>query len=473
MGFCAFCNHEVDAGTEQCPECGNRRFCFLTGQVRFDPRLSRVDEIGLKDALIEYIEETGLEDAEELPESYFEERGPITGLMEYVDTRAGRTWWEPYHEIEFRIKQLRDFAGQAVLDRIAGDCQWPCDNTALLNARRSTVRRRLLSDSLYFLGVSYGSEGGSTSAPLILSWFDQAKQGHAKAQFKTWWTLYRGFGPIKADLQGAIAWLEAAANKGYAPAQCSLGLLYQLGEGVPEDYVQAYAWLTLAGEYGLKTARSELSSLERDLTLPQVAEALYRLGVWAECNENLPPETGQKRAMRWFQKAAHCNHIDAQFQLSVGYALGIGVTRDEDKALAWCIECADRGYAPAQYELGSRYADGEGVAKDAKQAMVWLRKAAEQGHANAQMKLAELYASSDYMPPDPVLAYFWAHMATLAGIDTATKLKDQLSQSMTESQLCASRRLCDNLGAQTTTDRSHRSAVPRGPLYIRSRIRIR
>lgn len=337
MGFCAFCNHTVHPGVEECSECGNRRFCFLTGQVRFDPRVSRVEEIGFKNALIEYLDETGLKEAQDLPERYFE-LGPRTGLMEYVDTRVERTWWEPYNEIDFKVNQITSFAGPGALDRITNRAkgEWPCDNTALLSVRRCAGHRQLIARQLHSLGIVYGTEGGSVSPQIILDWSKQADNGDAKAQFKVGWTFYTGFHPIQRDVPSAVVWFLKAADRGYAPAQCCLGLLYELGEGVPEDFVYAYAWMTLAAEYAPELAQRERESLERDLTVAQVAEALYRLAIWAEINESMAWETARRRAVKWFRKAAQLNHSDAQFQLSGRYAAGIGVEKDDAQALVWC-----------------------------------------------------------------------------------------------------------------------------------------
>jgi TPR repeat protein len=446
MGFCPCCNHAVHPRVDECPECGNRRFCFLTGQVRFDPRFSRVEQIGFKDALIEYIEESGLDEAEDLPERYFELLGPRTGLMEYVDTRAEQTWWERYDEIDFKVNQIRAFAGPGVLDRITNRAkgEWLCDNTALLTARRSPGHRQLVAGKLHGLGGVYGTEGGSVSAPIILAWCKQADHGNAKAQLKVGWTLYTGFGAIPRDVGLAVASFLKAADQGYAPAQCCLGLLYELGEGVPEDFVKAYAWMTLAAEYAPELAREEKESLEQDLTLSQIAEALYFLAIWTEMNESLPWETAQRRAVKWYRKAAQLNHPDAQFQLSGRYATGTGVEEDDAQALAWCKKSADGGYAPAQYELGERYADGQGVSESAEQAIAWIQRAADQGHINAQIRLAKMYANGDGTRKDRVQASFWAQIAAQQGSDCAKQLMDQLEEEMTPSQIAEAGELVRN-----------------------------
>ena len=44
------------------------------------------------------------------------------------------------------------------------------------------------------------------------------------------------------------------AEKGNSSAQFSLGFMYEKGQGVPQDYVQAYMWFNLAAAQGTKGA---------------------------------------------------------------------------------------------------------------------------------------------------------------------------------------------------------------------------
>jgi TPR repeat protein len=44
----------------------------------------------------------------------------------------------------------------------------------------------------------------------------------------------------------AALWCRRAANQGNSQGQYLLGLMYDKGQGVTEDFVQAYKWLNLA-----------------------------------------------------------------------------------------------------------------------------------------------------------------------------------------------------------------------------------
>src|SRR4051812_32861546 len=50
----------------------------------------------------------------------------------------------------------------------------------------------------------------------------------------------------KGDFVAAAKLFRTAADQGNATAQDSLGVMYVNGEGVPQDYAQAYAWFNIA-----------------------------------------------------------------------------------------------------------------------------------------------------------------------------------------------------------------------------------
>jgi TPR repeat protein len=50
---------------------------------------------------------------------------------------------------------------------------------------------------------------------------------------------------VQQDYPEAAKWTRKAAEQGYTPAQADLGVLYWNGQGVPQDVVLAYMWLSL------------------------------------------------------------------------------------------------------------------------------------------------------------------------------------------------------------------------------------
>ena len=112
-----------------------------------------------------------------------------------------------------------------------------------------------------------------------------------------------------------IATLKQQAIHGKAAAQCSLGVMYEFGKGVPQDYAQAATW---------------------------------------------------------YRKAAEQGDANAQFNLGVSYALGQGVPQDYAQAAVWYRKAAEQGDAAAQFGLGVLYEFGRGVPQSYEEAYFWF-----------------------------------------------------------------------------------------------------
>ena len=79
-------------------------------------------------------------------------------------------------------------------------------------------------------------------------------------------------------------------SQGGASAQNNLGVMYQNGEGVPKDYVQAYAGWILAAAQGEEDAIEAKDFLRKIMTAEQVAEA-QKLA--AELRERIEPSKSE------------------------------------------------------------------------------------------------------------------------------------------------------------------------------------
>lgn len=62
----------------------------------------------------------------------------------------------------------------------------------------------------------------------------------------------------------ARKWFELAADKGFAGAQFNLGNIYANGEGVRQDFIQAYMWFYIAKNSGYDQAEKRMSILLAD-----------------------------------------------------------------------------------------------------------------------------------------------------------------------------------------------------------------
>jgi TPR repeat protein len=61
--------------------------------------------------------------------------------------------------------------------------------------------------------------------------------------------------------QAAVAQLRKAAEQGYASAQYNLGVMYEYGKSVSQDYGEALIWYSKAAEQGDETAKNKLGRL--------------------------------------------------------------------------------------------------------------------------------------------------------------------------------------------------------------------
>ena len=85
-----------------------------------------------------------------------------------------------------------------------------------------------------------------------------AKQGDANAQYILGLMYDNGKG-VPQDYKEAVKWLRMSADQGYALAQCFLGLMYDEGKGVPQDYKEAVKWYRISAEQGEAMAQSILA----------------------------------------------------------------------------------------------------------------------------------------------------------------------------------------------------------------------
>ena len=122
---------------------------------------------------------------------------------------------------------------------------------------------------LYFLGQNVPQN--TTTAR---EWFEKsAAQGNADAQSNLGFLYEKAQG----DYAKAREWYEKASAQRHAAALSNLGWMYANGQGVPQDYVRAYMWWSLAVAYSTskeeESEESILDKLARRMTPAQIAEA--------------------------------------------------------------------------------------------------------------------------------------------------------------------------------------------------------
>jgi hypothetical protein len=197
------------------------------------------------------------------------------------------------------------------------------------------VSRQLLADAekgdaqaQFQLGRVYAEGRGVPVDPgqAVVQYRRAAEQGHALAQYLLGWSYFLGEGVAPSDMEG-LRWIRQAADQGSREAQSSLadlyasgsrGLqedlrlaftlshqsasqgwvesalriatMYEEGEGLPKDYVLAYAWRSLGGTLlvraGHEPDKDALRELAQKMTKPQRAAAAKIVREWGG---NVPP----------------------------------------------------------------------------------------------------------------------------------------------------------------------------------------
>ncbi len=132
---------------------------------------------------------------------------------------------------------------------------------------------------------------------------------------------------FRGDYATALKEFRVVAEQGDAGAQAILGVMYDMGRGVPQD---------------------------------------------------------GKEALRWYRLAAEQGDAYAQVNLGLMYQKGKGVPQDSAEAARWFRLAAEQGEAYAQYNLGKMYENGRGVPQDFVQAHLWFNLSAAQGDEPAR-----------------------------------------------------------------------------------------
>jgi TPR repeat protein len=163
---------------------------------------------------------------------------------------------------------------------------------------------------------------------------------------------------LKTDSQGppaAATAIRISAEEGNADAQYNLGVFYERGQGIPQNYTQAIYWYQKAAQQGYAAAENNLAGMYLD-------------------GRGLPRDYTQ--ALYWYRKAADQGLATAQENLGDLYFLGKGAKQDYSKTVYWYLKAAEQGSGKAQYNLGNMYHYGRGVTQNYAEDYYWTSLAA-------------------------------------------------------------------------------------------------
>jgi len=201
---------------------------------------------------------------------------------------------------------------------------------------------------------------------------------------------------LKNDEVEALRLLRLAAEKGYMPAEESLGIYYAAGMGMEKpDPQAALKWYTAASQKGSVDATTNIGSM-------------YASG------DGVPKD--MTTAIQWFRQAAEAGGAAAAYDLAMIYARGDGVPRDQQLAALWLTKAADHDFVPALRDLGIRSAyPRDGSTADVPLALQKLKRGAELGDAISQAILGDIFSNGEMMKPDYQQAANYYKMAADQG----------------------------------------------------------
>ena len=96
---------------------------------------------------------------------------------------------------------------------------------------------------------------------------------------------------------------------------------------------------------------------------------------------------------------------------------------------------ADQGIANAQFNLSLMYKNGRGVTHDYKEAVKWYRLSADQGDPLAQSNLGVSYVTGQGVTQDYVRAHMWFNIAASSGNTLAESNRDKVAKKMSQTQI--------------------------------------
>lgn len=179
---------------------------------------------------------------------------------------------------------------------------------------------------------------------------------------------------LEGDTETAHAIWQKHAFRGDTRSQYGLAVMFELGQGVSQNYSEAARWYKLAAEQHYAMASNNLAML-------------YESGKGVAQNI--------QAAVELYREAAAQGLPSAQYNLALLHYEGIGVPRDFVLASHWLKIAAENGVSSALYNLGVIYQNGQGVDQDDLEAARWYVRAQTRGAEAAAASLAKLIASKE------------------------------------------------------------------------------
>ena len=148
----------------------------------------------------------------------------------------------------------------------AGIDAWQKGDTAGAVAIWRPLAEQGDADAAFNLGQAYRlGRGVVIDLAQAQNWLERAaRKGHVDAQSTLGLLLFQN-----GNRDGAMRWLNVAAESGEPRALLMVGTALYNGDGVPEDPVKAYAYVSRAAAQGLAPAKATLADMDSVMPLEQ------------------------------------------------------------------------------------------------------------------------------------------------------------------------------------------------------------
>ena len=165
------------------------------------------------------------------------------------------------------------------------------------------------------------------------------------------------------QLPEAMSAYRQAADKGSTSAMVELGVMFGTGAGVPKDDNQARALFERAAAAGNPRGVTNLAALG-----------------------GAPSDPARARAL--LSKSAETNSAEAQYQLGLLIAEGVGGPKDDVAARMLFEKAAAQNHPGALERMGAFAEGGRGGPQDSSAAKAYYEKAAALGNEDAKVALS-------------------------------------------------------------------------------------
>ena len=144
---------------------------------------------------------------------------------------------------------------------------------------RNLFRQLFLSSALTLFSFSAHADLNAGAVAIqngqfeqaFAEWLPLAEKGEMIAQAAIGVMYHMGQG-VPQDYTKAVQWYRRAAEKGNAASQANLGVMYAKGTGVSRDLVQAYVWYDLAATQGERRHARGRDKLAKQLSPEQLSQ---------------------------------------------------------------------------------------------------------------------------------------------------------------------------------------------------------